>query len=578
MPQLDQPHVSYCFGDVVVDRELFRVLKRGQVRTLEPRAFELLIYLIEHRDRVVEKQELFDQIWKESFVTDDALTQEIKNIRRAIGDTAGDPHYIKTVPKHGYCFIADAVEEREPAGSPRPRIAVLPFLNLSGIPEDDYFCDGLAEELLNSLSRIKDLRVIARTSAFALRHCHLDMREIGRRLNATIVLEGSLQKTGNHLRVFTQLISTADGCHIWSERFDRQMDGVFAIQDEITEVIISKLKLKLMVDEKMALVKRHTESIDAYHLYLKGRYFFNKRFEPGAMQNAIGQYQKATQIDANYGLAYSGLADCYNLLGIFQFRSPSDVFPKAREFSERALKCDDSLGEAHASLGYTQMLYDWDWQGAGYEFKKALDLNPSYALAHFWYAQYLCAVQHFGEAIAEAKRAQDLDPISVPINANVGLVLCWVRKYKEAREQLERTLELDPNHGLVHFYLGLVLKAEGKYEEAIAEFQKTLEKTGGMPLAMINLGYACAQSGKRSEAKNMLQEAEAQFKKRGLPVSLLAWTHLGLGNLEKAFECLNQACEEHNPVLPWLGIYPEFDGLHGDPRFRELLRRLHLIS
>jgi TolB-like protein/Tfp pilus assembly protein PilF len=570
--------LSYRFDDVVVERDLFRLLKRDQATTLEPRAFDLLIYLIEHRGRVVEKQELFDQVWKESFVTDNALTQEIKNIRRAIGDPADNPHYIKTFPKHGYCFIADVVEEREPAATSAPCIAVLPFVNLSGTPENDYFCDGLAEELLNSLTRVKDLRVIARTSAFSLRHQQLDVREIGRRLNATTVLEGSVQKTGNHLRVFTQLIGTADGCHIWSERFDRQMDDVFAIQDEITEAIISKLKVKLLADEKMALVKRHTESVDAYHLYLKGRYFWNKRFEPGTMQNAIGQFQKAIEIDPHYALAYSGLADCYNLLGIFQFRAPGDVFPKARETSERALKLDDTLAEAHASLAYTRMLYEWDWQGAEREFKKALAINPNYAPAHLWYAQYLCAMERFDEAIAEVRRAQGLDPISLAINANVGLVLCWARKYKQAREQLERTLELDPHFGLTHYYLAKVLLAEGTYEEAIAEFQETLEKTGGMPLAMIKLGYAYGRSGKKGEAKKMLQEVEAHFKQRGLPSSLLAWIHLGLGDLEKTFQCLNRACDEHSPLLPWLKIYPDFDIVQRDPRFQELLRRLNLIS
>ncbi|MBZ5496818.1 MAG: winged helix-turn-helix domain-containing protein [Acidobacteriia bacterium] len=579
MPRHDQPHLSYRFNHVVVERDLFRVFKGAQLMSLEPRAFDLLIYLIEHRDRVVEKQELFDQIWKESFVTDDALAQEIKNIRHAIGDAAGTPRYISTVRKRGYRFIADVIiEERRAAVSVAsvPSIAVLPFANLSAAPENEYFCDGLAEELLNTLTRVRDLRVVARTSAFSLRNQKLDVHEIGRRLNAATILEGSVQRRGNRVRILTQLISAADGYHLWSEQFDREMDDIFAIQDEIAAAIIDRLKVKLLPSEKSTVVKRYTGSVDAYHLYLRGRHFWNRRFSPGAPEKALEYFQQAIGVDPRYGLAYSGLADYYNLQGIFQFRASHETFPTAKAAAEKALEIDNTIAEAHTSLAYTKMLYSWDWPGAECEFKKALELNPGYPTSHLWYAQYLCAMARFDEAVAEARRAEDLDPLSLSINANVGLVLYWAREYKQAVEQLEKTLELDPDFGLAYVYLAFVLIQQGRYDQAIAAIQKSMEHTGYMPLAISKLGYAYSLRGDKAEAQKVLKEAEAHFEKLGLPSTVLAEIHGGLGDREKFFECLNRAYEERSPLLPWLKIYPEYDTMRSDPRYDELLRRLGL--
>jgi TolB-like protein/Tfp pilus assembly protein PilF len=578
MPQLDQSHQSYRFDDVVVDRNRFCVLKKDQPRTLEPRAFDLLIYLIEHRDRVVEKQELFDQIWKESFVTDDALAQEIKNIRHALGDPADAPHYIATVRKRGYRFVADVIQEHKAAVSADSMfsIAVLPFANLSASPENEYFCDGLAEQLLNALTRVSNLRVVARTSAFSFKHQQLDVREIGRRLNAATVLEGSVQRTGSRVRILTQLINAADGYHLWSERFDREMGDIFAVQDEIAGAIIDMLKVNLLPSEKSVVVKRYTSSVDAYHLYLKGRHFWNRRFAPGAPEKALEYFQQAVAVDPLYGLAYSGVADCYNLQGLFQFRAPHKTFPSAMAAAEKALEIDNTLAEAHTSLAYAKMLYAWDWAGAEREFKEALALNPGYGLSHLWYAQYLCAMARFDEAVTEVTRAQDSDPLSLSINANVGLVLYWAREYQQAVEQLEKTLELDPNFGLAYVYLAFALIQQGRYDQAIAAIQKSMEHTGYMPLAISKLGFAHSLRGDRAKAQKVLREAEAQFHELGFPSTVLAEIHGGLGDHEKFFECLSRAYEERSPLLPWLRIYPEYDTMRSDPRYDELLRRLDL--
>ncbi len=580
MPRIDRPHPSYRFDDVVVDQGLFRVLKRDQARTLQARAFDLLIYLIEHRDRVVEKQELFDQIWKESFVTDDALAQEIKNIRHAIGDAAGVPRYIRTVRKHGYRFIADVIEEHRTAVSADSlsSIAVLPFANLTAAPENEYFCDGLAEELLNALTRIRDLRVVARTSAFSFKHQQLDVREIGRRLNAATVLEGSVQRTGNQLRILTQLINAGDGYHLWSERFDREMGNVFAIQDEIAGAIIEKLRVKLLPGEKAAVVKRHTDSVEAFHLYLKGRHFWNIRFAPGVLGKAIECFQQAIATDPRYGQAYTGLADCYNLRGVFQFCAPHETFPIAAAAAEKALEIDDELAEVHAALAYNRLLYAWDWSGSEHEFKRALELNPNHALSHLWYAQFLCAMARFDEATAEAERAQESDPLSLGINANVGLVLHWTREYQQAVKQLEKTIELDPNFGLAHAYLGFVLIQQGRYKQAVAALKKSMERTQLMPLVISKLGYAYSLWGDRPKAQKVLREAEARFQELSLPSTALAEIHAGLGDREKFFECLYKGYEERSPLLSWMRIYPEYDPMRSDPRYDELLRRLGLAT
>jgi TolB-like protein/Tfp pilus assembly protein PilF len=527
---------------------------------------------------VVEKQELFDQVWKESFVTDNALTQEIMNIRHALGDEAATPHYIQTVRKHGYRFIADVIEGSDAVGSvgSQPSVAVLPFANLSAAAENEYFCDGLAEALINALTKVRDLRVVARTSAFSFKHQQLDVREIGRRLNAATVLEGSVQRKGNRVRILTQLINTAEGYHLWSERFDREMNDIFAIQDEIAGAIIDKLSVKVLANEKPALLKRHTESVEAYHLYLKARHFWNRRFAPGALEKALEYFQQAIRVDPQYGLAYSGVADCYNLQGLFLFRVPHKAFPSATAAAEKALEIDDTLAEAHASLAYAKLIYAWDWPGAEREFNEALKLNPTYPYGHLWYAQYLCAMSRFDEAISEAKRAQESDPISLGINANVGLVLYWVREYEQAVEQLEKTLELDPNFGLAYVYLAFVLIQQGRYDEAIAAIQKSMERTGYLPFAISHLGFAYSLRGDRAKARKVLREAEEHFQELGFPSTVLAGIHAGLGNRDKFFECLYRAYEERSPVLPWLKIYPEYDPMRSDPRYDELLRRLDL--
>ncbi len=569
----------FFFGPYEVDVPAGELRKNGHKIHVLGKSVEVLVALLERPHELVTREELQQRLWPDgvSVDFDNNLNSAVNRLRDALRDGVRKPKYIETVHHHGYRFIADVVGDRKDAADSALSIAVLPFANLSATPENEYFCDGIAEELLNALTRVSDLRVVARTSAFSLKHQQLDVQEIGRRLNAATVLEGSVQRTGNRVRILTQLINTADGYHLWSERFDREMDDIFAIQDEIAEAILSKLRVRL-ADKKTPLVKRHTENVEAYTLYLKGRYYWNKRFVPGSMQSALDSFQKVISIDPHHALAYSGLADCYNLVGLFQFRAAHEVFPKAREFAEKAVSIDDELAEAHASLAYTRMLYDWDWQRAEHAFRKSISLNPSYAQARLWYSQFLAGMGRFDEAIAEARRAQELDPVNLSISANVGLVLYWAHENKRAIEQLEQTLALDPDFGLTLFYLGGFLTVAGRYADGVAALEKAVEKTGGMPLLMANLGSAYGRSGQRAKANKMLQELEVQFKERGFPLSQLAWLCSGLGDSDKVINLLNQAYSDHNPLLTWLKVMPEFDSVRLDPRFQDILRRLHLDS
>ncbi len=322
-----------------------------------------------------------------------------------------------------------------------PSIAVLPFVNISADAENEYFCDGLAEELLNALAKIEALRVAARTSAFSFKGKETDVREIGRKLNVSVVLEGSVRKSGNRLRITAQLINVTDGYHLWSERYDRQIEDLFEIQDEVTLAVVDALKLKLLSSEKASLLKQRTENTEAYQLYLKGRYYWHQRTEE-AVKKGIECFEQAIDIDPNYALAYAGLADSYSLLGLSEYSalSPTEAFPKAKQASVKALEIDNTVAKAHVSLAFGRMYFDWDFQRAESEYQQAIELNPSYATAHHFRALNLMATGQTDLAIAEMNKAQALEPLSLIINTNLGWMLYFARQYDQAIEQYQKTL------------------------------------------------------------------------------------------------------------------------------------------
>jgi len=458
----------------------------------------------------------------------------------------------------------------------RPSIAVLPFTNLSADKEQEYFCDGMAEEIINVLTRLESLRVVARTSAFAFKGKHEDIRGIGRKLNVETLLEGSVRKAGNRLRISAQLINVADGYHLWSEKYDRDLEDVFAIQDEISQAIVDKLKVRLLGAEKAKLVKRHTDDLEAYNLYLKGRWFWNRRTEAG-LKKAIEYLKQAIERDPSYVLPYTGIADCYNILGWYGYLPPKKAFPRAKAAAEKSLEMDDTLAEAHTSLAAVREFYDWDWLAAEREYKRAIERNPSYAPAHHRYAEYLSYMGRHEESIAEVKRAKELDPLSLIINAVVGEVYYFARQYDQAIEASQRVIEMDPNFVVAHFLLAFPYAQKAMYNEAIAEAQKAMDLAGGgIPLFVAQLGTIYSYSGKRDEAKKVLDELYELSKHRYVSPFYTALIYVGLGQKDQAFEWLEKAHEEHDHPLETLKVDPMLDSVRSDPRYTALLKKMGL--
>ncbi len=466
--------------------------------------------------------------------------------------------------------IKESASEKKPASS----IAVLPFVDLSPQKDQEYFCDGMAEELISALTKIEGLKVVARTTAFSFKGERLDVREIGKKLNVETLLEGSVRKAGNRVRITAQLVKVADGYHLWSEKYDREMEDIFDIQDDIAQQIVTVLKIKLIGEPNAPLVKRYTENLEAYHLYLKGRYYWNKRYE-GLLQKGIECFEQALGKDPDYALAYTGLADSYSILGIYHFLPPKEAFSRAKAAAEKALKIDESLAEAHTSLGAIGFCYDWDWPGAEREFQHAIALNPSYALAHGYYAMYLAFLGRFDDAIVEAKQAQELDPLSPLINALAGYVFFVARQYDQAILECQKALEIDPNSVVALAYIVFPYFQKGMYEEAIAACQKVVALWKGSTMWLAGLGLVYAGSGRKEEAQKVLRELEERSKQQYVGPLEFVWVYVGLGEIDQAFEWLNKAYEERN-LLFRLKAEPTFDALRSDPRFEELLQKIGL--
>jgi serine/threonine protein kinase/Flp pilus assembly protein TadD len=464
-------------------------------------------------------------------------------------------------------------ELESPIKKQLPSIAVLPFTNLSADKEQEYFCDGMAEEIINALTQVEGLRVVARTSAFSFRGKEIDIREIGRKLNVETLLEGSVRKVGGRVRITAQLINVNDGYHLWSERFDRDLADVFAIQDEISMAIVDKLKVKLLREEKARLVKRYTDDPEAYSLYLKGRYFWFRRYEDG-LQKAVECFQQAIDKDPLYALAYAGIADCYNQFGLWAFLPPKDAYSRAKSAVARALEIDDTLSEAYASLGWIKMFYDWGWAEAERAFKRALKLNPNYAVAHYYYGLYLAITGHVVEAIAEMEKSVELDPLCLVHNAVLGFVLYLGRRYDEAIEHLHKTLEMEPNFAITCFFLGLSYMGKERWEEAIGSLKKFASLWQSIPFPIGFLGFAYGMSGQKDEALSMLDQLSEISQQRYVSSFYKALIYAGLGEKDQAIEYLYQAYVERESWLVSIKAGPLMDTLRLDPRSKALLRKM----
>jgi TolB-like protein/Tfp pilus assembly protein PilF len=452
---------------------------------------------------------------------------------------------------------------------------VLPFEDLSPEQDQAYFCDGIAAELINRLTNIENLKVPARASSFSFKGKELDVQEIGEKLDVNFLLVGSLQKAETRLRITAELVKVSDGYPLWSEKYEGNMEDFFALQDEISLAIVDSLKVKLLGREKAKLIKRYTENIEAYNLYLKGRFFWNKR-EREDLEKSIEYFQEAIEKDPTYALAFSGLADAYNILGDNQHVPPSEAFPKAKAAALKALELDNSLAEAHTSLAFILDNYEHDFEKAEKEYQLSIELKPGYATAHHWYAWHLAYLGRHEEAIKEILRARELDPLSPRINANVGYLFYFARKYDRAFEELKKSIELFPEHLANYNITGQVYAKMGRYGEAISSYEHLYELVGVRGDLSTWLAYIYSLSGKRGEAQKKLSNIIEYSKQNFVPPISIARVYVGLGEKEEAFFWLEKGYSQNDARLIYLKIDPTFDPLRSDPRYTQLLRKIEL--
>src|SRR6266404_2638465 len=454
-------------------------------------------------------------------------------------------------------------------------IAVLPLQNLSKDPEQEYFVDGMTDELITNLAQISALRVISRTSAMRYKGTKKSLSEIARELRVDAVVEGTVMHSGDRVRITAQLIEASTDHHLWAASYDRDLQNVLSMQEEVTRAIVSEVRVKLTAQEQARLASMHPINPEAFQLWLKGRYYWYK-LNPEGLQKAIEYFQQALEKDPAYAPAYAGLADSYNLLAFFNVFPPREVMPKAKAAAVKALELDDNLAEAHVSLGWAGFTYDLDWSAAGKHLERAVVLNPSYPLAHSYYSLYLGALGRPEEGLTEAKRALDLDPVSPAINHYVVVQLYLARRFDEAIEQCRKTLELDPSFTPVHGTLAEVYAAKGMYLETLAEYEEYSALSGGSPRSTAFVGYAHARLGQRSQAFRVLEQLRAASKQKYVPALSFAIVYVGLGEKEQAFLWLEKAYDERTNSLAYLKVQATWDPLRSDPRFADLVRRMGL--
>jgi serine/threonine-protein kinase len=468
---------------------------------------------------------------------------------------------------------AAAIDPRHSTGE--PSIGVLPFANMSASPDNEYFSDGVTEEILNALSRIPTLKVAARTSTFGLKGKSLGITEIGQLLNVNTILEGSVRRMGQRVRISAQLVNAHDGYHIWSEQYDREIEDVFKIQDEIARSIVDQLKVKLTAAQNEALGKRHTENVQAYELYLRGRHCWYRWNVKGMLEKAIHHYEHALAKDPDYALAYHGLADAYSVPGLWGFLPTSEVLPKALAAATRAVELAPELAESRTSLGFVQLL-NWDWDAAESSLLHAIDLNPRYALAHSFHAWLLSTLDRQREASEAAHLGQELDPFSPATNGIAALVSYHGRQYDQAISECERALERDRTSFLGLLAMTLSYAAKGMYREAISHAERGVSVSPDVNLLRALLAAVYAMAGEGQAAEGVLAELLERSKQAYVGPTMVSWIYANLENPDAAFEWLGKACSSRDCTLGFGIRVPLYDRISADPRFQELLRCLGL--
>jgi TolB-like protein/DNA-binding winged helix-turn-helix (wHTH) protein/Tfp pilus assembly protein PilF len=629
------------FGAFEADLRAGELKKRGVRIRLQEQPFQVLAMLLERPGELVTRDELREKIWGQTVVDfDHGLNKAINKIREALGDSAENPRFVETVARRGYRFLADVTPIAMAAdGTPAPEtegfvppadsdrveladvgvrpkrsyrrrawtgaglglvlvvaaslswilysqsqsspkirsLAVLPLESLSADASQDYFTDGMTDELITDLGQISALRVISRTSAMAYKRVHRPLAEIARELNVQAVVEGTVLRSGERVRITAQLIQVPDEKHLWAQSYEGDLQDTLALQNSVARAIAQQIQVTLNPQEDTALKKTSPVNAEAYDAYLRGRYFWNKRTRDGLVR-ATDYFNHAIATDPDYAKAYSGLADSYALSGDWEYGilSPQDAFPKAKAAATKALALDDSLSEAHTSLAFIQDLYDWDWASAEKEYGRALALNPGYATAHHWYAWHLIVMGRNAEGIAELKKAESLDPLSLIISADLSDSLCIAHRYDDSVEQSQKTIEMDPHFAVAHYELGQALEQKLRHDEAIAEFRRAIELSGGNTTFESNLANAFAVSGRKEEALKIVKDLERRQSQNSSTDASIALIYVGLGDNDQSMIWLNKAYQAR--FNPSILMRPVFDPLRTDPRFQDLLHRIGLPS
>jgi TolB-like protein/DNA-binding winged helix-turn-helix (wHTH) protein/Tfp pilus assembly protein PilF len=625
----------YSFGPFRLE-PAERLLLRGQMPVhLSPKAFDALTMLVENRGHLLEKDEILRRLWPETFVEESNLAQHISLLRKALQDGEDGARYIETVPRRGYRFVAEVREadgkgsraDRDPAAAktqtssaigsgsrfsswrwiaggaavvlalsliaarllwmhqdrttaaPIRSLAVLPLQNLSGDAGQEYFADGMTEALITDMAKIPDLRVISRTSVMRYKDAHKSLPEIGQELAVDAVVEGAVVRSGRTVRITAQLIRTSNDQHLWAESYERDMADLVLLQDDVSRDIAEQIE-KEVEPQRFTQFTSSTEiSAEAHENYLKGRYFWNQRTQAGYLK-AIDHFRQAVAEDPRYARAYAGLADAYALLGSLPgSKMPRETaMPKAREAAMTALRLDDSLADAHASLAFVEMHYEWRFAEAEQEFKRAIALNPNYSTAHQWYAFDLAATGRTGEAVAEMKRAKQSDPLSLIVNTDLAEMLYFDRKYDEALKQARATADLDPNFPLVYRMLERIYDQKHMFAEAIAEGQRGAALSQDNPWMWLELASTYALAGRKSEMQAGLRKAAHLSVGGVLPIDdeMMTEIYSELGENDLAFSSMEREVRHHDGGLILLNTEPCYDSLRSDPRFKEFVRRVGL--
>ena len=577
------PVPVYGFGAYLLDPGKRLLMERdGKPVSLTPKAYDTLAYLVEHAGAVVAKDELLRAIWQDTAVEENNLTQNISLLRRALGEGRGDHRYIATVPGRGYQFIAAVrVAEAMPVGVESDEtvsIAVLPFVNVSAEPDYDYFGDGLAEEVINALSKLPGMRVVARTSAFSFKGKQVDIREIADRLRVSLVLEGSVRNSGNRLRITAQLVNAADGYQLWSERYDREIDlhDIFGVQDEITLAVMDALKMKLPLAQRSAVLKHPTENIRAHELCLKGRFHVFRMTRTG-IDAGVSYLEKALGADPSYALAQVGLAHAYRMFGLSLETPPCEAGPKSKAAALKAIELDESLGEAHAVLAFSLFWYEWAWSASEQHFERALELDPNNAYTHWMYAHFCSNLGRHAKALAGIARARELDPLSGLIHAMEGEFLLHAGRTDDAIDRLQEALELDSKSRVAHLFTANAYIEKGCFGDAVGEASAALALSPSSISALAVPSYANAKLGRTTQARAALEQCLQLLNHRYIPPYYVGLICNGLDQPGEALTWLERAFDERDPWMVFLKVEPKWNNLRNNQRFVHLLNRLKLL-